>query len=116
MDDRLTAAQRGYGRRWQAYRDRYLKEHALCVMHMKQGRIVASTVVDHITPHRLGQAILSKNDEAINAARRLFWDPKNHQALCDTCHSSHKQRQEKSGKVVGCSDAGVPTDPNHHWN
>lgn len=100
-DNRESAAKRGYGRRWQKYRERYLREHPLCVMHQQQGRAVVSEVVDHIVPH--------KGDH------KLFWDPKNHQALCKQCHDRHKQRQEKSGAVIGCGLDGVPIDPGHHW-
>lgn len=96
-----SAARRGYGRRWQRYRERYLREHPLCVMHLELGYTVASDVVDHIVPH--------KGDH------KLFWDPKNHQAICKQCHDRHKQRLEKSGTVIGCSLDGVPTDPGHHW-
>jgi 5-methylcytosine-specific restriction endonuclease McrA len=38
-------------------------------------------VVDHIQPHRGDQ--------------RLFWDRRNWQPLCRTCHSGHKQSIEK---------------------
>ena len=96
------AAKRGYNRRWQKYRERYLREHPLCVMHQQQGRAVAAEVVDHIIPH--------KGDH------KLFWDPKNHQALCKQCHDRHKQRLEKSGAVIGCDLNGVPIDPGHHWH
>ena len=101
-ENRESAAKRGYNRRWQKYRERYLQEHPLCVMHQEQGYTVASSVVDHIIPH--------KGD------RKLFWDPKNHQALCKQCHDRHKQRQEKSGAVIGCGLDGVPIDPGHHWH
>lgn len=98
---RESAAKRGYGRRWQAYRERFLREHPLCAMHLEQGRTVPASVVDHKVPH--------KGDH------KLFWDPKNHQALCKTCHDAHKQRLEKSGAIVGCNLDGIPTDPAHHW-
>lgn len=78
--------------------------------------IVAATVVDHDIPHRLGEAIESKDAARIKEARRLFWDKNNWRPLCDNCHSSHKQRLEKSGRVAGCDEAGVPLDPNHHWS
>jgi 5-methylcytosine-specific restriction endonuclease McrA len=71
-------------------------------MHLELGRVEPSTVVDHKVPH--------KGDY------KLFWDPKNHQALCATCHNSHKQRLERSGKVSGCSPDGIPVDPSHHWH
>lgn len=99
---RKSAAKRGYNRRWQAYRERYLREHPLCVMHLQLGQIAEATVVDHILPH--------KGDH------KLFWDPKNHQSLCKTCHDSHKQRLERSGSIVGCGLDGVPVDPRHHWH
>lgn len=98
---RETSAKRGYGSRWQRYRDRFLADHPLCVMHLALGQSVVATVVDHITPH--------KGDH------KKFWDPKNHQALCKRCHDMHKQRLERSGQVVGCDVSGVPVDPNHHW-
>lgn len=100
-ENRESAAKRGYNRRWQEYRERYLREHPLCAMHLEQGSVVPSMVVDHIAPHR--------------GDYKLFWDPKNHQALCKTCHDRHKQRLEKSGTMIGCGLDGIPIDPGHHW-
>ena len=100
--ERKTAAQRGYGARWQKYRTRYLSEHPLCVMHQELGRVVAATVVDHIQPH--------KGDH------KLFWTPANHQPLCKHCHDRHKQRMERGSAALGCSPSGQPTDPRHHWS
>jgi 5-methylcytosine-specific restriction enzyme A len=91
-----------YNYKWQQARAGYLKKHPLCVHHEKMGRVVAATVVDHKIPH--------KGDMT------LFWDSKNWQSLCKTCHDSWKQRLEKSGKVAGCDQKGMPIDPNHHWN
>ena len=99
---RGSSAQRGYNSRWAKARASYLQKHPLCAMHMKLGRYVPATVVDHIVPHR--------------GDLTLFWDSHNWQSLCATCHSAHKQRLEKSGKMVGCDVAGVPIDPTHHWN
>ena len=59
-------------------------------------------MVDHIQPHK---GDLEK-----------FWDESNHVALCKLCHDSHKQRLEKSGRVVGCDVSGRPIDPDHWWN
>ncbi|MCG8990866.1 HNH endonuclease [Laribacter hongkongensis] len=50
-------------------------------MCLAEGRTVAATVVDHITPHRGDQ--------------RLFWDSSNWQPLCASCHSGAKQREER---------------------
>lgn len=101
MPERESAARRGYNARWQKARATYLSQHPLCADHMRRGQIVPATVVDHIVPH--------KGDQ------QLFWDRNNWQALCKTCHDSHKQRMEKSGVAVGCDLNGFPTDPRHHW-
>ena len=76
-----SSTKRGYGYRWQKYRASFLEAHPLCVMCEAQGRVVAASVVDHITPHR--------------GDHRLFWDPKNHQPLCKPCHDGAKQRLER---------------------
>lgn len=75
-----SSTQRGYDYRWQKARERYLQEHPLCVMCEEQGRVTASTVVDHIVPHHGDQ--------------RLFWAETNWQALCKRHHDSDKQRAE----------------------
>ncbi len=69
---RGSAAQRGYDTRWQKYREQYLRDHPLCVKCLKLNKLIESTVVDHIIPHK-GDMV-------------LFWDTKNHQALCKRCH------------------------------
>lgn len=78
-------------------------------------RPVAATVVDHIAPHKLGDAKSSGDPERIAAAWKLFWDRSNWQSLCKFCHDSTKQRMEKSGRI-GCDAGGKPLDPRHHWN
>lgn len=75
-----TAAQRGYGYKWQLARAKFLREHPLCVMCKAEDRVTLATVVDHITPHRGDQS--------------LFWRRSNWQSLCATHHSSDKQREE----------------------
>lgn len=77
-----TAAQRGYGYKWQKAREQFLQANPLCVMCQAQGRVEAATVVDHITPHRGDQS--------------LFWRRSNWQSLCVTHHSRDKQREEQS--------------------
>jgi len=86
-----------YTYKWQKARDHYKRLNPFCV---RCGKPVF--VVDHIIPHR-GDA-------------QLFWDMDNWQSLCETCHNSFKQRFEKTGKQAGCNNAGIPVDPNHHWN
>lgn len=71
---RGSAAARGYGRKWQGYRKRFLAKHPLCEPHLAMGQVVPATVVDHKKPH--------KGD------LRLFWDPENHRASCKPCHDA----------------------------
>jgi len=92
-----------YGSRlWKALRKMQLSLQPLCVMCESMGVVQASEVIDHIKPHR--------------GDRTLFYNAKNLQSLCKQCHDSHKQRLEKTGKVVGGDIHGNPIDPNHHWN
>ncbi|WP_163854613.1 HNH endonuclease [Paenibacillus elgii] len=77
---RGSAHARGYDNRWRKYRLQYLAEHPLCVECKKQNRLTAANVVDHIEPH--------KGDYF------LFWNPKNHQGLCDSCHSTKTARED----------------------
>ena len=91
-----------YDYQWQKLRKQYLQAHALCVECYKQNKVVAATVIDHIVPHK--------------GNLELFYDEGNYQALCTNCHSSHKQRFEKTGRIKGCDKDGTPIDPNHPWN
>ncbi len=94
-----------YGYRWQRERLQFLAEHPLCQCpDCDEGRkrTRAASVVDHKKPHR-GDV-------------ELFWDRGNWQALAKQCHDSYKQRLEKSGRIAGVDDDGVPVDPRHHWN
>lgn len=79
-----TTGERGYTYRWQQAREAFLRAHPLCRMCEESGHVVASTTVDHIEPHRGNEV--------------LFWDTSNWQALCTTCHSSHKQREEAANR------------------
>jgi hypothetical protein len=49
---RETAAERGYGSRWQKARLTFLADNPLCVKCREAGRYVEAVVVDHIVPHR----------------------------------------------------------------
>ncbi|MFR8915662.1 MAG: HNH endonuclease, partial [Oscillospiraceae bacterium] len=72
--DRLrgSAAERGYDAKWRRARKRFLRSHPLCANCLSQGVLTPATVVDHIVPHR--------------GDRALFWDEKNWQPLCKSCH------------------------------
>ena len=98
---RGTAAQRGYGYRWQQASKGFLRSHPLCVYCERLGKVTAATLVDHIIPHR--------------GDMTLFWDRGNWQPLCKACHDSVKSREERSGVVIGCDVNGLPLDPAHHW-
>lgn len=66
--------------RWRTLRKHILRNNPLCVMCMKQDRLVPATVIDHIQPHK-GDAL-------------LFWDVGNLQALCKQCHDSKTARED----------------------
>lgn len=70
--------------RWRERRARQLRNEPLCRFCVKQGRVVAADVADHVEPH--------KGDEG------KFWYGEL-QSLCHHCHSSIKQKMEQ-GKVV----------------
>lgn len=106
---------RVYDSRWEKARTAYLLKHPLCVMCQQQGLIAASRVVDHKIRHGLKDAIKSGNKAAISRAQKLFWDQSNWQALCKVHHDSTKQRVERRGHEIGCSELGIPLDPGHHW-
>ena len=75
---RQNAASRGYGSQWRTARARFLCSHPLCTECMKQGKLTPGTVVDHIIPHR--------------GDMKLFWDERNWQALCESCHNQKTGR------------------------
>lgn len=77
-EQRGTAAQRGYGGRWQRVRAMYLRSHPLCVACERMGRATPATDVDHIVARRAGGS-----DEESNL-----------QALCHACHSAKTGRGE----------------------
>ncbi len=75
----MNKSPRIYGSRWDRERLIFLRTHPLCVMCHEQGRVTAATVVDHIIPHKLKEALNSGNAEAIAKAQKLFWSRKNWQ-------------------------------------
>lgn len=77
---RGTAAQRGYGYKWQKASKAFLQAHPLCRECQKHDRVTAATVVDHIIPHR--------------GDMRLFWDRKNWQPLCKPDHDEKTARED----------------------
>jgi 5-methylcytosine-specific restriction endonuclease McrA len=105
-----------YNNKWNKARLTFLQQHPLCVMCRQQDRLTPATVVDHIIPHKLKEAINNNNKVAIKAAQQLFWSKKNWQSLCAAHHNSTKQRIEKHGQEIGCDAKGYPLDTHSHWN
>lgn len=68
---RGTAAQRGYGGRWQRLRAMYLGAHPLCAECRRRGRVTMATDVHHLVRRRDGGPDSEENLEA----------------LCHECHS-----------------------------
>jgi len=88
-------------KRWKQIRLDTLARDPLCVMCIKIGDHAPSTIADHVEPHRGNE--------------HRFFNGRT-QGVCKPCHDRHKQRQEKSGILLGGDNEGVPVDPLHHWN
>jgi len=67
IQQRPSAAKRGYGRRWRKASQLFLSHHPWCATCG-----APATDVDHITPH--------------SGDQRLFWAVSNWQPLCARCH------------------------------
>lgn len=83
---RASAAERGYGRRWQQARISFLADHPLCAECEKSGKVTGAEVVDHIEPH--------KGDY------EKFWSTSNWQALCDRCHNVKTAGEGAFGRPI----------------
>lgn len=88
--------------RWKKLRLRHLAEHPLCAFCLKETRVTAATIVDHVKEH--------KGDLT------LFHDPDNLQSLCPSHHSSDKALIESRGYSSAIGSDGHPLDPLHPWN
>lgn len=102
MIKRLSASKRGYNYTWRKVAARYLLDNPSCVMCKKEGYVVPSQVVDHITPH--------KGD------KKLFWDINNWQALCKKHHDNDKLIMERVGFLNTIGADGWPIDSQHPIN
>ena len=58
--------------------------------------------MDHIVPHR--------------GDHKCFWDRKNWQALCRSCHDGAKRSEERRGYSTDIGADGWPVDPRHPAN
>lgn len=74
--------------RWRKKAKAQLAAQPLCENCLKEGRVTAATIADHVEPHR--------------GDPDLFWNGPL-QSLCDEapwrCHSSVKQREERPGRT-----------------
>lgn len=77
---------------WAKLRKKQLSKQPLCEFCLEKGIISAADTVDHKVPHR--------------GNMDLFFDIGNLQSLDKSCHSSQKQRLEKSGEF-GCDENGI---------
>lgn len=92
---RGTAHERGYTSAWTKARTHYLRSHPLCVHCENEGVVTAATVVDHITPHRLKEAIDSGDASWVARAKALFWDSlRNWQSLCKRHHDIKTAKED----------------------
>lgn len=84
---RGSARKRGYTWAWDKAAAAFLAhpDNVLCRIHLRQGRAVVATLVDHIIPHRGDQ--------------QLFWRRSNWQPLCKPCHDSVKQAEEAAATL-----------------
>lgn len=88
-------------KRWLDRREEQLEREPYCAMCRQEGKTKLATIADHVNPHR-GDPI-------------QFFDGLL-QSLCWYHHSSTKQRQERSGVLVGFDKNGAALDPNSPWN
>lgn len=79
--------------RWQRKREALFAEHPLCVMCLQSETVTVADTADHVIPHR--------------GDYDLFWHGEL-QALCASCHSSLKQREELGQDVVRFGPDGWP--------
>ena len=78
-----TTTERGYGASWRDLRERILlRDHGLCQVCKRAGRLTQATEVDHITPK----------------AQQGTDDEENLQSICSPCHAD--KTQADAGKAV----------------
>lgn len=98
-EQRGSSTERGYGYKWQQASKGFLRRHPLCQCPgclEGEKRLLASTVVDHKIPPRLGEAQKSGDSDRIAAALELFWNRDNWQAMSKPCHD-HKTATQDGG-------------------
>jgi 5-methylcytosine-specific restriction enzyme A len=91
-----------YGtQRWKRMRRAQLQREPLCAFCMKQGKLTAASVADHVEPHRGNE--------------QMFWHGEL-RSLCQFCHSGTKQQQETRGYATDIGRDGWPICELHPAN
>ena len=81
VDQRPSAAARGYGSRWREYRERYFASPRVCACGCGAEVNAGNGAIDHIVP------VSGPSDP-------LFWDTSNHQPLLRGHHSRKTAMQD----------------------
>ena len=84
--------------RWRRLAKHQLRVEPLCATCLREGRVTAARVADHVEPWR----------GDINK----FWLGKL-QSLCERCHNSTKKDLERHGYDSTVGVDGFPLDPRH---
>ena len=93
--NRESASKRGYGHKWRKARETFLaiEENSYCAHCGADGVLAVELVVDHIVPHR--------------GDKSLFWNRRNWQALCKSCHNKKTAREDGGfGRTGGGKKSG----------
>ena len=80
-DHREQSQKRGYDWTWRALSKQVRMEEPLCRHCLRDGRVTAATLVDHIVP--------------LSLSPELRLDRGNLQALCASCHARKTQAEAK---------------------
>ncbi len=105
---RTGASDRGYDSRHGKMRAELLARQPWCERCQAEGRgRVPATDLNHRKPFRLPDG---------GRDWKLWGDPKNHEALCRTCHQAHGARTDRDASPLGSGGDGRPLDPAHPWN
>ena len=91
-------------REWKALRLLKLQQNPLCEMHYAKGKgkIVSAHCVHHIVP--------IETAKTMDEMRRLAFDPKNLQSLCDECHAKIHKEMGKGTKELRMERAQARND------
>lgn len=105
---RPSASARGYDSRHGKMRTALLARQPWCERCEVEGRgRVTATDLNHREPFMRPDGTKDY---------KLWGDPKNHEALCRTCHQAHGARTDRDASPLGSGADGRPLDPLHPWN